>query len=662
MTDPLIGKQVGQFEILSLIGHGGMADVYRAHQLGTKRDVALKVLSAQLAKTPDFVSRFDREVELIAGLEHAHIVPVYDHGRTPEGSAYLAMRLIKGGTLAERISAGPLPLELANKFMQQLSSALDYAHSKGVTHRDIKPSNMLIDDQDDIYLADFGLAQFGERSAHKSNLTRTGTLVGTPTYISPEQAVASKSDSRSDIYSLGVVLYEMVTGKPPFMGDSLFTIMQAHVNTLPPDPRKLRPDLGPGIVVVLEKALAKKPEDRYQNATDLSRDFSMACQGLLTTQPHLLPRVPGSSTLIRTLGEMGRSRRTLAVGVATIVILTLALLVISQINRGGSPGTAPSLADESARPETGQPDSIALTPAEIEVARQAMKGSFVGIMPCTLETEWHSSYARGARARAAGYGFEVKIEDPKAERSRQPAILNQFIAQGAKVIVMCPLDEELLKPAVQAAQESGVLIMTTGDTVYGKGAITFTITNQTMGEKVGEYTAQIVNAEMGGKAKAIILDYPDVPAVIARADGMEKMFLANAPESAILGRYLGGLFEEGEKSLIKALEEHPDLNVIMSINDAGAFGAIKTLRAAGKGPEDVIIVSVDAESEARRMVAAGEYLRGTLDNDPVGTAQLAVDGAVKMLSGAVTPRQLLLPGLMITKENVELSGTVTPTP
>ncbi|MFN8417793.1 MAG: serine/threonine-protein kinase [Anaerolineae bacterium] len=260
--DSLIGRIVGQYEISSLLGQGGMAVVYRARQHAMKRDVAMKVVLDTYTEDPTFMERFDREVEVIASLEHPHIVPVIEHGTTNDGVIYLTMRYIKGGTLSERVRReGKLPIEDISRILTQIGSALDYAHSRGVIHRDLKPNNILLDEQGDAYLADFGLARLVESDDRlKKNLTETGTLLGTPTYIAPEQIEEGRADHRSDIYSLGVILFELLTGRPPFVSDSAFKLMQAHVSEQPPKVRSLREGLPASLEAVLSFALERSQQ------------------------------------------------------------------------------------------------------------------------------------------------------------------------------------------------------------------------------------------------------------------------------------------------------------------------------------------------------------------------------------------------------------------
>src|SRR5258708_5022834 len=206
MSD-LVGKSLDQYQLLSLLGRGGMAAVYRSHQPSMDRDVAIKVISGQLADDPTFIARFEREARLIAKLQHPHIVRVYDFGRR-DGVLYLVMRLVEGGSLDERLRQGPLSLDVAAQMFTDIASALTYAHDQGIIHRDLKPNNILLDSKDNPYLTDFGIAKMMQDST--GQITATGTIIGTPSYMAPEMWRGEAVDARTDIYSLGIMLYEMV--------------------------------------------------------------------------------------------------------------------------------------------------------------------------------------------------------------------------------------------------------------------------------------------------------------------------------------------------------------------------------------------------------------------------------------------------------------------
>lgn len=279
-SDDLINQSLGngQYEIRSVLGRGGMATVFLARQASMDRDVAVKVMTPDLADDEQFVERFGREAQVIARLQHPHILPVIDYGREDK-IIYIVMQLVGGGSLDDRLARGPLALKLASQMLSQIASALQFAHEQGIIHRDLKPNNVLLDERNNAYLTDFGIAKM---LAGTSKLTATGNILGTPAYMAPEQWRGEMVDARTDIYSLGVMLYEMVLGSLPFDGDTPYTLMYKHFNDSPPLPTTIRADLEPGIEAVILRALAKEADARYQAAEDLSEDFSNAVRGLPT--------------------------------------------------------------------------------------------------------------------------------------------------------------------------------------------------------------------------------------------------------------------------------------------------------------------------------------------------------------------------------------------
>lgn len=267
------GENVGPYQIIEQLGQGGMASVYKAYHAALDRYVALKVLHQAFNEDSTFISRFQREARVVAKLEHPNIVPVYDYAEQ-EGRPYLVMKFIEGDTLKARMALAPLSSHEIEQVVESVGSALGYAHKQGVLHRDVKPSNVLISGENVMYLADFGLARIAV--AGESTLS-TDSVMGTPQYISPEQAMGRKDlDARTDIYSFGVMLYEMVVGQVPFSADTPFSIIHDHIYTPLPLPRSVNPNVPEPVQRVLLKALAKNREDRYQTVNELINAFKSA--------------------------------------------------------------------------------------------------------------------------------------------------------------------------------------------------------------------------------------------------------------------------------------------------------------------------------------------------------------------------------------------------
>lgn len=267
------GENVGPYQVMEQLGQGGMATVYKAYHAALDRYVALKVLHLAFNEDSTFISRFQREARVVARLEHANIVPVYDYAEH-EGRPYLVMKFIEGDTLKARLNQGPLTAPEIEQVVDSVGSALAYAHKQGVLHRDIKPSNVLISTDHVMYLADFGLARIAQDG--ESTLS-ADSIMGTPQYISPEQAMGKKDlDNKTDIYSLGVMLYEMVVGRVPFTADTPFSIIHDHIYSPLPLPRMVNPEVPESVERVLLKALAKDRLDRYDTVEDLVHAFKQA--------------------------------------------------------------------------------------------------------------------------------------------------------------------------------------------------------------------------------------------------------------------------------------------------------------------------------------------------------------------------------------------------
>jgi len=292
--DPLVGRHLGPYDLELPLGAGGMGTVYRAihRELGQPR--AIKVLATSVAADPAFVERLRREARLSAGLHHPNIVKVYDFGEQ-DGLYYVAMELLPGYSLHQILRAsGPLPADRALGLLKQLADALDYAHAQGVVHRDVKPANVIIEADGHLTLVDFGIS----RAVDGTRLTRTGLIAGTPVYMAPEQVARGQDGPNADRYALGVVAYEMLTGRVPFESPNTPALLYAMVHTQPPPPRSFRAELPAALEEPLLRQLAKEPGARYPSAASFVAALATARRtgGSATTVPTIRPPLGPSAS------------------------------------------------------------------------------------------------------------------------------------------------------------------------------------------------------------------------------------------------------------------------------------------------------------------------------------------------------------------------------
>jgi serine/threonine protein kinase len=288
------GTRLGPYEVLAPIGAGGMGEVYRAHDPRLGRDVAIKVLPRVFAEDADRLRRFEQEARAAGALNHPNILAVFDIG-SHEGSPFLVMELLSGQNLAERLRAGALPVESALDLAMQVAQGLAAAHQQGIVHRDLKPANLFITTGERVKILDFGLAKQLPSAATESQTelptqdiaagTEAGVLLGTVGYMSPEQARGEPTDTRSDIFSLGCVLYEMLTGEPPFKRNSVVETLSAILRDDPAALVATRGTVSPSLDRIVKRCLEKRPEDRFPSAPDLALALNAAAGSLRTGQP-----------------------------------------------------------------------------------------------------------------------------------------------------------------------------------------------------------------------------------------------------------------------------------------------------------------------------------------------------------------------------------------
>jgi len=293
------------------------------------------------------------------------------------------------------------------------------------------------------------------------------------------------------------------------------------------------------------------------------------------------------------------------------------------------------------------------TDAEIKDAKANLGTGKIGVIPCTMGSEYHSTVANSAVARAKDLGITAEVFDPQAKADQQISAIENFVSAGAKVIVICVLDPAVVKPALQAAADAGVFIVQTSGRESAINGIGISIEDSDLGCAAGELAGEAINTILGGKATVAILDYPDLPNVVIRADNIDSCLKKTAPNATIVGRFKGGITDFGQTSMENALQAYPDIDVVASINDAGAYGAMTALEAAKKDPAKTIIVGIDAEANAKDLIKAGGMYYGTVDTNPSETGVMAINAAIKLLANATLQKNIKVDVVKMTKATLK---------
>ena len=439
----------GRYRVIERIGSGGMADVWAAEDLQLGRRIALKVLHDNFARDTEFVERFRREAESAAGLQHPNVVGVFDRGDADD-TYYIAMELIEGSSLRDLIRRG-LSVGEAVEVARQILAAAGYAHQRGIVHRDLKPLNVLIDRSGRVRVTDFGIARAGT-----SDITRTGSVMGTAQYISPEQAQGHEITSASDIYSIGIVLYEMLTGRVPFDGENPVAIAMKHVSSVPAPPSQLNPEVSPALDAVVLRALAKDPRNRYASAEEMSAALDAA---------EADPAAAGHTQRFDTLGQPivlppgdDRGNWWVALVVAAILIGGLLAFLLTRGEEGTLvPGVLGDSAEEATRALEAEgfevdEDTIVAKEPEGTVIEQdplggtrAPEGSLVTIMVAVVgESKVPDVLGlpqEKAEKRLDAAGFEVQIDERRSDSVRRGRVIatapgpGTLIANGQTVVI-----------------------------------------------------------------------------------------------------------------------------------------------------------------------------------------------------------------------------------
>ncbi len=409
--EDLVGRTLGQFRIVGLLRDGGMARVYKGYQESVDRFVAIKVLPRQYANDPRFVERFKQEAHIVAKLHHPHILSVFDHGES-DGYTYLAMPFVESGTLADRLARGPVSLAETSRIIAQVCEALDYAHAQGIVHRDIKPSNILMDAEGNAFVADFGIATILGNTLH---LTQTGAFLASPGYCSPEQLTGGEVGSHSDLYAVGMILYEMLTGTAPFHMDGSLASLLKRANSTVPAPRIRNSGVTPQVEAVIVKGLAPSKGDRYATGKELAAALSAALRAIdgqdatIVAARDARPPADAWTKTLKADASTGAAsappRRRIPVGVWAAAAVALVIVAVLAATMRRAERQAP------AAPDSGVPIAVAAAPASEQPANAApsadvaaessASGGRQATPPATVKKTEPGSAAAGAAPVAA---------------------------------------------------------------------------------------------------------------------------------------------------------------------------------------------------------------------------------------------------------------------
>ncbi len=609
-----------------------MAVVYRARQLSVARPVALKVIELHTGRS-DFLQRFTREAEVIAMLEHIHILPIYGYGVFEDELAYYAMRLMNTGSLEDALRRGALPLEEALDVFAQIASALQYMHRRGVIHRDLKPSNILLDDTGNAYLSDFGLAHladletaFSEESLH---------IGGSPGYIAPEVIEGAPPDILSDIYSLGIILYQMLCGQHPFANaeGNVSAMLYKHLREKPPPPHQINPRIPAAVEAVVLRALSKNPRERYLSADEMAYELRAAQD----KQPSAL-----DLPVLRMRQMAGRRWFYLLLAIVVVALIGLGALLLTQHSRPIMPmnviaGAQATLAD------------LTLSPQEIDLARtQLGQSGFIAQFPCTLSDPYETMLTREVSRLATQNSLAMQLYNADGDVAHEVAMVDQARLAGAKALILCPLNKPVLDDSIHSLQRARLPLVLSLDYDASYG-IKLDRDDTLIGQIQGRYAGQLLQSQQGGQGAVVLLTLTDIRAGQQRAQGMEAGLRETAPQASVLGPLEGSSRDEAHRAIQTLLAQNTPFSAVIAMSDAGALGAIDALKAANRTAQDVFVISANNSDPLLIDIGQGGYVKGSVTLDYHANAQLLFAGIVKALAGSPVAEYLMLsPGSLIT--------------
>ena len=637
-------RQVGEFVIDQEIGDGSSAKVFRAYQPTINRYVAVKIISYP-SPTPSsdptfFERRFNQEAQVLASLEHPHIVPIYHFGISQHECAYIAMRLMRG-SLAEVLRQAPLPDDRVIDIALQLLAGLGYAHRRGMIHRDIKPGNILFDEAGSACLTDFSLIRLVEE-------TQTDMLHDTALYTAPEQIRGASADQRSDIYSLGVVLYQMVTGRLPSEVESRDIAALLHKIEFeePIPPSQLNPAVSPELERIVLRALRKEPRERFFSVDEMTEAIEAIPGTHMSDLQLRARRIPAYASAIAT--TLKRPSRLIGAVLLLLALILFVVLVESVIN-DHRPLQAPTVIVNG----HGTPDAAVPSAAEIDQARRSLgERGFIAYIACSLDSEFQVTGSREMADDADTYGLAFRVYDSGGDAYKALTLIERARLEGARAIILCPLKPDLLGDSLTSIQNAHMPLVLTDVLSKNYGAVMLDADNVDVGRIAGEYIAKLLTAKHMQQPHIAILDAPDYSFSDTRVQGFIDGIHEYFQDAQVIGRYPVGMDRTvSETTISDLLSSGQPLDAVFSVTDSGAYGAVSALTRAGAAPDAIPIVSVNAENMALDDIYNHAYLSASVDIARTVRSRAAVDAAVKLLGGGTIPQIVNLPaGMVITSD------------
>lgn len=582
--------------------------------------MVVKLLRLELDKEHPHraAARFEREARVIARLEHPHIVPLYHFDVNEDGRAYLVLRYMRGGSLADVLKRqGALNLAQFERIARQVAEALDYAHAHGVIHRDLKPSNILLDEEDNAYLADFGLARLMEISIEVSH---HAPFIGTPTYAAPEQLQDHRVDHRADLYAYAVVLYHALTGRPPFLPseNGMMALIYHHLHDLPPPPSSLNPQLPPAIDALFLQALAKHPGERYPSARRMVSDLCAALN--LSPTWHTSPR---------------KRRAPLAVFSVGVIAVVAVLFMLSLRPFAPAPFEAQLLVGEVGATHDALP-----TDDETANARNRLGGGFIAYLACSQGDGYVREIQEAMERRAGEYRLPLRVYNANLDPILYTAQIQAAWGEGARAFIACYLSSATSALAtLQEAYQAGIPIVFLSATTFPNSANIEAVSTDT-GRALGETAGTVINRDMAGEARAVILYYGATANALEIRDAMLTGLFQSGAEVEIVATY-PVMWENDIPGVIDALRGL-DFDIIVTLNQRFGAPLADALATAGYDPGDIAVVSLIADDRTRDYMREGFFLRGGAELNISMMGQVAVDAAVKLLGGGALPQTIRL--------------------